>query len=100
MLKVIVESAEVRTKAGTSARTGKPYNIREQEAHVFLIDSHGVEKRFPAPVRIALEDGAPAYPPGEYDLSPASLYVGKFERLECGRIVLIPRKAAGVKAAA
>jgi len=98
MLRVQVESAAVTEKSGTSAKTGKPYRIREQEVYVYLVDSAGVEKRFPAAMKVGLDD-APPYQPGEYMLSPDCLYVGDFGRLVVGRITLKPRPVAGVKAA-
>lgn len=97
MLRVIVESAEVAEKSGVSAKTGKPYRIREQEVYAYLVDSHGVEKKFPAPMRLGLDD-APPYQPGEYRLSPECLYVADFGRLTVGRIRLVP-KAPAVAAA-
>lgn len=98
MLRVIVESAHVNEKSGTSARSGKPYRIREQEVYVYLVDSQGVEKKFPAAMRVSLDDVAP-YQPGEYMLSPDCLYVGDFGRLVVGRITLKPRQTQNIKAA-
>lgn len=92
MLRVIVESAEVSEKSGIAAKSGKPYRIREQECYVYLVDQHGTEKKFPAPMRVGLDD-APPYQPGEYRLSPECLYVGDFSRLMVGRIRLVPKAA-------
>jgi hypothetical protein len=99
MLRVQVESAAVLEKSGTSAKSGKPYRIREQEVYVYLIDQSGAEKRFPAAMKVGLEDGALPYQPGEYMLSPDCLYVGDFGRLVVGRIRLFPRPASSTKAA-
>lgn len=99
MLRVIVESAKVNEKSGNSVKTGRPYRIREQEVYVYLVDDGGVEKKFPTAMRIGLEE-APPYEPGEYLLSPACLYVGKFDQLVVGRITLKPRAAQGMKSAA
>jgi len=99
MLRVIVETSDVNEKKGTSAKSGKPYRIREQEVYVYLVDSHGVEKKFPSAMRVGLDD-APPYSPGEYLLSPDCLYVGDFGRLVVGRITLKPRAAQGMKSAA
>lgn len=99
MLRVVVESAAVVEKSGTSVKTGRPYRIREQEVYVYLVDDAGVEKKFPSAMRIGLEEG-PAYPVGEYLLSPACLYVGKFDQLVVGRVSLKPRQSAGMKSVA
>lgn len=99
MLRVQVENSAVIEKSGTSAKTGKPYRIREQEVYVYLVDSSGVEKRFPAAMKVGLDD-APPYQAGEYFLRPDCLYVGDFGRLVVGRITLIPRAAAAPSKAA
>lgn len=98
MLRVQVESAVVTEKSGTSAKSGKPYRIREQEVYVYLVDAAGVEKRFPAAMKVGLDDAVP-YQPGEYLLRPDCLYVGDFGRLMVGRITLIPRKVVDTKGA-
>ena len=98
MLRVHVESSAVTEKSGTSAKTGKPYRIREQEVFVYLMDSEGVEKRFPTACRVGLDD-QPPYPPGTYTLRPDCLYVGNFGQLMVGRVTLVPRKGAEIKAA-
>ena len=92
MLRVIVESSEVFEKSGIAARSSKPYRIREQEAYVYLVDGHGVEKKFPAAFRLSL-DQAPPYAPGEYLLSPESFLVGDYGRLMVGRVTLKARAA-------
>lgn len=97
MFRVIVESAEVTEKRGIAAKTGKPYQIREQEVYVYLLDGQGVEKKFPSAIRVGLDD-SPPYAPGEYRLSPDFLHVGDFGRLMVGRIRLVP-KAPTVAAA-
>lgn len=99
MLRVIVESASVKIKKGISDRTGKPYQIREQEVFVFLFDAFGVEKKYPSSTRVVLEDAEP-YAPGEYTISPDCFYLGKYDQLMIGRITLKPRPVAGVKSAA
>ena len=90
MLRVIVESAEVREKTGVSTRTQKPYRIREQGAYVFILGEDGKEKKFPSQLKISLEDNQPPYAPGEYRLSLSSLYVGRYDALQVGRLHLVP----------
>lgn len=98
MLRVHVESAKVDEKVGTSAKTGRPYRIREQIVYVYFVNADGVEDRFPAAVKIGLDE-APPYQPGEYTLRPDCLYPGKFQQLSVGRVALVPRKGSDIKAA-
>ena len=92
MLRVEIEDAAVVTKSGTSARTGRPYNIREQSGWVYLVDPKtGTESRHPTKITFGLEDGVEAYAVGTYTLHPSSLYVGRFGGLEIGRIRLLRR---------
>lgn len=99
MLRVVVESAQVTEKSGVSPKTQKPYRIREQGAYIFLLGADGKEKKFPAQLRINLDDDQSPYPPGEYSLSLTSLYVGRFDALQVGRLDLVPRAAGAQRVA-
>ncbi len=98
MWRVMIESAEVREKSGRSAKNGKDYRIREQEAFIFLFDQHGAEKRFPSAIRLNLDD-QPAYKPGEYTITPDSVFVGEFGQLRFGRLRLVPKSAPAARVA-
>lgn len=79
MLRVQVETTIIDTKNGTSARTGKPYSIREQEAWMYCYDKEGKPYQHPQKISLQLEDDQKdPYPVGQYILDPASIYVGKF----------------------
>lgn len=99
MLRVVVESEEVNEKSGISPRTQKPYRIREQGAYVYLVDASGKEKRFPTHVRLNLEDDQAPYKVGEYHLSLSSLYVGRFDALQVGRVDLVPKSPVAQRVA-
>lgn len=99
MLRVVVESAEVSEKSGTSPKTGKPYRIREQGAYIFLLGADAKEKKFPTHMRINLDDDQAPFPPGEYSLAMTSLYVGRFDALRVGRVDLTPRNVAAQRVA-
>lgn len=88
MLKIDIESAEVQEITGVSGRTGLGYRIRKQTgwAH-FPCSPH------PERIEFSLQDQAPAYAVGSYLLDPSSLMIGKFNRLELGRVVLKPVNA-------
>lgn len=87
-MKIEIQSAEVITQSGLISkgpRQGQPYSIRKQTVWVYLAGS-------PYPVRavINLEDNAPPYQPGNYELGEQSFYVDKFGGLALGRLQLIP----------
>lgn len=60
---IVVETEVVKVKSGTSQRTGKPYEIREQEVIV-----HGVG-RFPVITKLSLPDGNDGYKAGTYEVT-------------------------------
>jgi len=97
MIKIEINSASFEQKSGTSARTGKPYSIREQEAWAFLTDREGKPQPHPQRIKITLADGEQPYNPGAYQLDPSSLFVGDFSQLNI-RARLRPLQSA-VKAA-
>lgn len=98
MIKIEINSAEVRVKSGTSARTGKPYSIREQEGYAHTFDRHGKPNQYPVRMTILLGDDQAPYAPGAYTLAPESLYTNRFGQLEISP-VLKPINAAALKAA-
>jgi len=102
MIKIEVESTEIKTKSGQSAKTGKNYSIREQDAWAFLADPDGKPQKHPVAMKITLEDNQAPYPVGAYVLQASSVYVADFGRLSIGRVRMnpIPAAAAPVRAAA
>lgn len=99
MIKVEVKSTEVVTKSGVSARTNKPYSIREQVAvYAFLFDRDGRANPYPTRVTISLRDEQEPYPVGLYTLAPESFYVDRFNALSLG-LVLRPMAQPAAKAA-
>jgi hypothetical protein len=98
MIKIEITSAEVRIKTGTSVRTGKAYNIREQDGYAHTYDREGKPNRYPVRLSVSLEDDQPPYPPGVYTLSPESLYTNRYNQLEI-KPVLRPVQQSVAKAA-
>lgn len=94
MLKVQVETTVIDAKNGTSAKTGKPYSIREQEAWAFTYDRDGKLHPHPQRIRLTLDDDQKPYEIGTYQLDPASLYVDRF-----GQIAIRARLRAVVQQA-
>lgn len=94
-LRIDIDSAEIRTKSGTSSKNNKPYTLRLQFGYVHLAG-----ERYPVKIELTLSDEQPAYAPGSYTLSDGSFFVGRFDRLELGRLELEPLKASVVAKAA
>lgn len=90
MIRIEVETAEVMTKSGIAAATGKPYTIREQNAWAYLIGQDGKPNKHPEAMKITLERDQPPYAVGAYTLDPGALYVAQFGKLSIGRIRLNP----------
>jgi hypothetical protein len=97
MIRIEVKTTEVQTRNGTSQRTGQPWTIRSQDAWAYTLDSNGKPRPYPERISLQLDDNQLPFPLGNYDLSPASIYVGEFGRLMMGRPQLTP--VAAVKAA-
>lgn len=98
MITIEIQSAEVRVKSGTSARTGKPYSIREQEGYAHTFDRGGKPNPYPVRFTVTLGDDQSPYPVGKYQLAPESIYTNRFNQLEISP-VLRPMGAALAKAA-
>lgn len=79
MLKVSVETEVFDSKSGIAAKTGKPYNIREQEAWMYCCGRDGQVQKHPQKIKLTLDDDQKLpYPIGQYILDPASIYVDRF----------------------
>jgi len=94
MLKVQVETTVVDLKQGTSAKTGKPYSIREQEAWMFGFGRDGKPQPHPQKIKLTLDDDQTPYEVGQYILDPASIYVDRF-----GQVAIRARLRAPLQAA-
>lgn len=81
MLNIQVETTIVDTKTGTSAKTGKPYCIREQEAWMYGYDRDGKPHPHPQRIRLTLDDDQVPYAVGKYTLCPSSIYVDRFNQI-------------------
>jgi len=98
MIKVQVETTVVDLKSGTSAKTGKPYAIREQEAWGFFIGRDGKPNTHPQRIKVTLDDDANPYEVGMYQLDPSSLYADKWGQVSI-RARLRPLVQSAAKAA-
>lgn len=82
-----IESTQFTTKKGTSTRTQKPYEIREQAALMFKDGS-----RYPDKIKLTIPDGQSAYPVGRYSLHDDSFAPSRFGAIEV-RPVLVSSPA-------
>lgn len=87
-----IETTKLHVRSGTSARTGKPYEIREQQALMFKAG-----ESYPDKIKISLRDGQGAYAPGDYTLDDSSFYPSRFGGLEVSPVLVA--FAPSVKAA-
>lgn len=93
-MRLTFSSTHVDTKGGNSAKTGKPWTRREQEA---IAET----ERFRMPVRITLGDQQAPYAPGVYTLDfDASVTVGQWGDLQFARVLSIKPLAETAKRAA
>lgn len=98
-IKIEVKTTEVQTKSGTSAKSGKPYSIREQEAWAYTTDREGKPHPYPQRIRLTLGDDQQPYPVGLHTLGPASFYVDRFSGLALGPVLVPLGVEKSVKAA-
>lgn len=85
MQKIEILSAEVRTKEGVSAKSGKAYVMREQEAAL-----HDSAEKYPRECKWPLGRDAKPYAPGMYVVANP-LAVGDFGSLQRHRdLQLVP----------
>jgi hypothetical protein len=96
MIRIEIETAEVKTKSGIAAKSGKPYSIREQAGWAYVMGRDGQALRHPVKCSLTLRDDQPPYQPGNYQLSPASIYTNKFDQFEVAP-VLVPLAVAEPK---
>lgn len=81
MLKIEIQNTQVRERSGTSPRTGKQYNIREQEGYAHLFDRTGRPNAYPVRIVLTLDADQPAYPVGDYQIGPESIHINRFDQL-------------------
>ncbi|EBX3330548.1 DNA-binding protein [Salmonella enterica subsp. enterica serovar Kirkee] len=86
MIKIEIKQSQAiaDTRSGVSKSTGQAYTINEQSAYIFL------GQDYPQLFKLNLEAGQAPYSAGLYTLHPSSIYVGDFQKLRVGRIVLVP----------
>ncbi|EKN4008246.1 TPA: single-stranded DNA-binding protein [Yersinia enterocolitica] len=86
MIKIEIKPSQAvaDTRNGVSKKDGKPYSISEQSAYAFLGGD------YPQLFKLNIENGQSPYPAGIYTLHESCLYVGDFQKLRVGKIILVP----------
>jgi len=91
MIKVEIESSQVRELSGQSKATGKAYYLRIQSGYAFVVGPDGKPARYPERFEFILDADQAPYPPGLYHLHPSAI------RVRDGRLILAAVALAPVK---
>lgn len=95
MIKFTVPSLPIRSQKGIGKVSQKPYDMAFQTVYAHTQDQSGQPLPFPEKTEIILsDDNRSGYPPGEYTLSPNSLYVDRQGNLAVAP-KLVPLKPRG-----
>lgn len=83
MLKFTVVTQSVRENKGVGKASGKPYHMFFQTAYAHTFADDGKPNPFPEKLEIIckLDDNTKqpiTYPPGEYEMHPASIQMGQY----------------------
>jgi hypothetical protein len=92
MIRIVITSPDIREMKGVGKTSGKPYHMRFQIAHAFVVSPDGAVAEFPDKFEIILDADQVPFQRGKYQLAPSSMYVSRDGRLEC-KPRLIPETA-------
>jgi Helix-destabilising protein len=81
MIRFTVPALPLRQMKGVGKVSQKPYDFHIQTVYVHTVDTNGTPLPFPEKTEISHDAPADAYAPGDYALSPASLYIDRQGRL-------------------
>lgn len=88
MIRIEIETPDVRVMEGVSAKTNKPYNLRIQTGYAFIIGPDGKPAKYPEKFEFMLDKDQTPYPAGVYQLLPSAVGVDRD-----GRLSIAPRIA-------
>lgn len=86
-IKIEIKSLKVEEVSGTS-KAGKPYRIRKQTGWAHTYDASGSQNPYPEKIEFNLQETQPPFALGVYTIAPESFYVGDFNGLSIGRLIL------------
>lgn len=95
LIKITVPALPIRNHKGIGKISGKPYDMNFQTVYAHTADQTGAPLPFPEKTEIILDTGAQPYAPGEYTLSPNSLFVGRNGDLEVAPKLVPLKKPVG-----
>lgn len=81
MIRITVPALPLRHQKGVGKASGKPYDFHAQTIYCHTSDTEGNPLPFPEKSEITVDTPSEAYAPGDYTLSPASLYIDRQGRL-------------------
>jgi len=81
MIRITVPALPVRNMKGIGKTSQKPYDLNIQTVYCHVADENGKALPFPEKSEVILDAGQSPFVPGDYTLSPASLYVDRQGRL-------------------
>ena len=94
MIRITVPDLPARRMQGTSKTTHKPYDLQIVTIYCHVADVNGKPLPYPEKSELMLDATETAPAPGDYTLSPASLYVDRNGRLAVApKLVPIAAKA-------
>ena len=98
MIKFTVVTESVRENKGVAAKSGKPYHMYFQTVYAHTFAKDGTLNPFPEKVDIICELDEHSklpktYPPGEYQMHPASLYMGQYGLEVAPKLVPLKKQA-------
>lgn len=98
MIKFTVISDVVRENKGVAAKSGKPYHMFFQTAYAHTYDKAGNLNPFPEKLELVLDLDEHSklpktYAPGEYQMHPASLYMGQYGLEVAPKLVPLKKSA-------
>jgi len=86
-IRIEVKSLVVSEVSGI-AKSGKPYHIRKQTGWAHTYDASGTPNPYPEKIEFNLQENQPPFALGVYTIAPESFYVGDFNALAIGRLIL------------
>jgi hypothetical protein len=98
MIKVTIIDTNTRENKGVGKVSGKPYHMFFQNGYAHTHAKDGTLNPFPEKIELILEMDEHSkmpkpYAPGDYQLHPASLYVGKFGLEVAPKLIPLVKKA-------
>lgn len=75
MIKVEIDSQDLREIKGVSPKTNKPYHLRIQSGYIFIVGADGKPGKYPEKFEMMLEADQLPHPSGVYQLHPSAISV-------------------------